>query len=365
MKTASLSAKASLVVLDYASVKDDWGIDKFNEVTHNGTRSLLLKGAFDPTKCTDSLIATAPDDIKYTTKPLNFKQGLAYSPGTVASYLETITEPKSYYCSWGHSAMNDSRGAVSIFQNGAKNIIDVLPPSFKESCSFGDLSADTEIQPEWLVGHFIAGNTPTFSQKTPNHFVWTINHVFQLQGEKTWYICAITDAMKHPAFLQNNPMEYALSVSRDEYEKLDMVHAFTVAEGDYFYNAPLVGHAVAMGPGKNVMLSLRADSARIIPAPEWTPLMVRTIEVTRSIIHSDVKTFLRFKTLTVKHDTAKFNKDLDGDKYLAGNVGHKWESWKADVLYSCKRWAAQPALQASCAVAMVALVVMKLGSAAA
>jgi hypothetical protein len=97
-----------------------------------------------------------------------------------------------------------------------------------------------------------------------------------------------------------------IAIKPKEYAELPFVEKMVTRPGDYFYNAPLVGHAVAMGPGKNVMLSIRQPTRDFVVRPELLPLLHRAVNVTRAVIHSDVRRFHRWSKLTMDHDNSLY-----------------------------------------------------------
>ena len=262
----------------------------------------MVRHAFDPAKATSETVAPLDGKIKYTTKPVDFKTGRNYRSARLRRYLALIDAPEDFYCSWGVSSMNDQPAAMDEYRLGAERFVDKLLDQGWSSI----LSTEQQGDNSGFRGHFIAGNTTNYGVKTENHFVLSLNHVFQINGEKTWYLSDASRAMVMPQFLQFSPMEFKLGVTHMEYAELPFVEKLITRPGDYFYNAPLVGHAVAMGPGKNLMLSIRQPTRDFVIPPELHPLLYRAVNVTRAVIHADVDTFRKWAELMPAHDNALY-----------------------------------------------------------
>jgi hypothetical protein len=76
--------------IDARHCRDQWGLERFQKLTENGTRSLLVRNAFDPETVTDSVIAPVDGTVKYTTTPVSFKLGESYRSTTIREYLSLI-----------------------------------------------------------------------------------------------------------------------------------------------------------------------------------------------------------------------------------------------------------------------------------
>jgi len=285
--------------IDFCDVRDEWGADFFLEATRNQSRALLVRNAFDPAKSDAQIISPHNAPIRFTRRPSSFKIGKGYEHTTVRDYLKQIENDGEFYASWGLSSMNDKPSASRDQHAGARAFVDACLDEVWHGV-FGIEAGDE------LPGHFIAGNTKTFSVKTPNHFVFTLNHVFQIDGEKTWCLCDPNDVLTMPEFSQFFPMGYTLEVPDADYEKLPFVETMVTRPGDYFFNAPMVGHAVSMGPGKNVMMSIRQPTRDVPLAPEWGPILQRTLNVVCEIILADAERYHRWDRLMRRHDAALY-----------------------------------------------------------
>ena len=288
--------------IDLREINFDWGLEQFLDLTENGHRSLVVRHAFDPARASDDTVAPLDGKIKYTTEPVDFKTGRNYRSVRLRRYLSLIDAPEDFYCSWGISSMNDQPEAMEEFRLGAQCFVDKCLDEGWSSI----LSTEPEANNPGIIGHFIAGNTTSYGVRTQNHYVLSLNHVFQINGEKTWYLSDASRAMAMPQFFQYSPMEFKLGVTHKEYVELPFVEKLITRPGDFFYNAPLVGHAVAMGPGKNLMLSIRKQPRDFVIRPELHPLLYRAVSVTRAVIHADVDRFRRWAELMPAHDNAMY-----------------------------------------------------------
>ena len=289
--------------IDFREHRATWGLDKFLQLTKNGHRPLVVRNAFNTATTPDAVIAPKDCTIRYTTQQIDFKTGHSYQPSTVRKYLTAIETAGEYYCSWGHSSMNDQPDAVQAYREGAQSFLDRCGGGWDELIATFNTAAEPDFE-----GHFIAGNTTTPGVKTNNHFAFSVNHVFALFGEKTWYLCDPVKAMKSPLFTQFNPMEFAMAGTTEDYINLPYVETMVLRAGDYFYNPPMIGHAVAMGEGKNAMLSIRSPTREFHLSPPLQPLLYRCVNVVRNIIHADTVRFRRWHELT-----PLFDNELYGD----------------------------------------------------
>ena len=305
--------------LQYEAYRGSWTREMLAELTEGGSVGLLVRGAFDPNRVTSELLSPVDMTLRYTQTPHSFKRGDSYEESGIYDYLERIEALEEFYCSWGTSSMNDSAEAIGAFQAGADAFLRACAPEWHEALV---------VDPASIVGHFIAGNTLRETIKTPNHFAWTINNVFQLRGEKIWYLMDIAEIQDDPRLMQFSPMEFTLDIEREAYQNDPRVHKVHVGAGDYFFNPVMMGHAVAMGPGPNVMLSVRLPTKNVHLRPALVPLVLRQLHVVRAIIHSDVSVFHRWRGWMEKADRMLYGADIHSDV----SVSHRWRGWmeKAD-----------------------------------